>query len=321
MDIQHPRTVFYHAPCLDGAVAAWAVHKTYGDSVRYVGLDHADYRIIKDKILQNVTQDSIAIFVDFAPRRDILEEIIDQIRGIEVYDHHVTSEKDLVPYMAHPKCKILFDMHRSGAGMAFDVFSKTDQRPLFIDLVEKLDLYQPEKFESLDQFYVIAAFLGAIDVERPLDQIIPEIDKLCEISDISYFEQAGTAPRQKNLIEIENVLKKISFMDLSALESGRGLAEVPVVKADISALGHEFTPRLMAHCPHTGKVAITWSHHDADTVKLSFRSDPSVDVSLIAEELGREYGLNGGGHKGAAAVRFSAAQFEKFAKMTGLAQG
>lgn len=318
MKDQTPRTVFYHAPCLDGAVAAWAVHKTYGDSVRYVGLDHADYSQIKDKILQNVTPDSIAMFVDFAPRRDILEDIIEQIRGIEVYDHHVTAEKDLLPYMDHPKCKILFDMHRSGAGMAFDVFAKADTRPLFVDLVEKLDLYQPEKFESLDQFYLIAAFLGALDVERPLDQIIPEIDQLCEITDIREIEQAGAAPRQKNLTQIEQVLENISFIDLSSLENGQGLAEVPVVKADIYALGHEFMPCLMAHCPHHDKIAVTWSYHDADTVKLSFRSNPPIDVSLIAEELGRVYGSNGGGHRGASAVRFSLEQFEAFAKRTGL---
>ncbi|MGM0422137.1 MAG: DHHA1 domain-containing protein [Pseudomonadota bacterium] len=318
MSFHQPRTVFYHYPCLDGAVAAWAVHQTYGQEARYVGLDHADHKIIEETILRNVTPETIVMFVDFAPHKQVLENIIDQVKGIEIYDHHISAEKDLILYRDHPKCKILFDMTRSGAGIAFDVFAHGDQRPLFVQLVEQLDLYQPEKFHSLDQFFLIASFLGDLDVKRDLEQIIPDINKLCEVEDITWFEKAGEVPRQHHLEKIDEVLDQIGFIDISSLETAPDLTRVPIVHADMYTLGHEFMPRLMEECGHQSKIGIVWSYHDDETVKLSLRSDQTVDVSLIAGEIGRQYGQNGGGHVGAAAVRFSIDQFREFARVAGL---
>jgi oligoribonuclease NrnB/cAMP/cGMP phosphodiesterase (DHH superfamily) len=317
MVFHQPRTVFYHYPCLDGAVAAWAVHKYYGQDAQYVGLDHADHETIEQTILQNVTPETIVMFVDFAPHRQVLETIIDQVKGIEIYDHHISAQKDLALYHDHPKCKILFDMTRSGAGIAFDVFAQA-KRPLFVQLVEQLDLYQPEKFSSLDQFFLIASFLGDIDVERPLEQLIPDIDTLCQAEDIAYFEKAGEVPRRQHLEKIDEVIDEIGFIDLSSLETAPELTKVPIVHADMYTLGHEFMPRLMEECPHESKVGIVWSYHENETVKFSLRSDRTVDVSLIAGEIGRECGQNGGGHVGAAAVRFSLEQFREFARVAGL---
>lgn len=310
-------TVFYHHPCIDGSVAAWSMHKKFGDTANYIGLDHADFHTIETTILDNVDKNTTAIFVDFAPRKEIIETVLNHVARIEVYDHHVTAQKDLADFMDHEKCHIVFDMNRSGAGIAYDVCIGGD-RPLFVMLVENLDLYKPDRFANDDQFYEVASFLGSFDPERPLDQVLSDIDQLMEIKDMQTFEDMGRAPRENYLHEINEILEKIDMIDLSFLKHAPKSTTVPAVNVNLHNLGHEFSPKLIASCPMEQKLGLTWTHHNEDTIKVSFRSDNVIDVSLIAEELGNDYGLNGGGHKGAASVRFTIDQFKTFAEKSGL---
>ena len=312
------KTVFYHHPCLDGSTAAWAAYQKWGDQAAYVGLDHSDYDTITETILTNVTPETVAVFLDFAPRREVLENIIDHVKGVVIYDHHISAQKSLAAFSDHPKCDVHFDMNRSGAGMAYDVFSNGSPRPLFINLVEKLDLYQPQKFYSPDQFYDVSAYLSSIDVDRPLDQLIPVIDDLVQKKDINWFERSGHQSRMTYRKEIETVLSDTQMINLAQLEHAGGCYEVPSVNARIDDLGHEFSPMLLAACPHDKKMGLIWHRHSDEVVKVSLRSDQNIDVSLVAEEMADKFGQNGGGHKGAAAVRFTTEQFKDFAEKVGI---
>lgn len=311
--MEQPRTIFYHHPCMDGSTAAWAAYKKFGDQVRYVGLDHADYDTIEKTILDNVTPQSIAVFLDFAPRGIVLENIIEHVGGIEVHDHHISAQKDLQPYLDHPKCHIHFDMNRSGAGISYDYFSGGAARPLFVDLVERIDLYKPERFDSPEQFYLVSSYLSSIDVNRPLNEMIPVINDLVEIKDIKEFENLGQAPRAAYLEQVERVLREVDFANLTVLESAAHCTDIPIAQARINDMGHEFSPLLLEKCPHEHKAGMVWEFHDPETIKVSLRSDGNIDVSRIAEEMGARFGLNGGGHKGASAVRFTVEQFKDFA--------
>lgn len=317
MTSNNDTTIFYHHPCIDGSVAAWSMYKKFGDDARYVGLDHADFHTIEKTILDNVGPDTTAVFVDFAPRKNILENVLDQVSRVEVYDHHVTAQKDLAAFKDHEKCHIVFDMARSGAGIAYDV-CLDGERPLFVTLVENLDLYKPERFANDDQFFNIASFLGTFDTERPLKAVMNDIDQLIEIDDIQTFEDLGRPHREIYLKEIHEVLEQIDMIDLSFLSSAPDSTQVPAVNANLHTLGHEFSPKLIETCPLNEKLGLTWAYHNEDTVKVSFRSDNVIDVSRVAEELGNDYGLNGGGHKGAASVRFTVEQFKTFAEKSGL---
>ena len=312
------RTVFYHHPCLDGSTAAWSAFQKWHENAQYVGLDHSDYETIEETIRTHVTPETIAIFLDFAPRKEILENIIDDVKGVEIYDHHISAQKGLQAFADHPKCHIVFDMHRSGAGMAYDIFSNNAGRPLFIELVEKLDLYKPSEFDSPDQFYLIAAALSTIDVDKPLDQMLPIINKYIKHEDIAWFEQQGEVPRNKYREKIDQVLQDVDMANLSILEAASNCIKIPTARARIDDMGHEFAPRLLSLCPHEHKVGFVWTMHNDDIVKLSLRSDGKVDVSLIAEEMGKRFGQNGGGHKGASAARFTREQFVKFAYEIGI---
>lgn len=308
------RTVFYHHPCLDGSTAAWAVYQKLGDNARYVGLDHSDLPKIEKTITDNVTPETIAMFVDFAPKSEILENIIDKVQGVEIYDHHISAQHDLAAYMDHPKCHIYFDMNRSGAGMAFDIFSSGAERPLFVELVERIDLYKPERFDSAEQFYLVSSYLSSLDVDRPLEQILPDINDLAQIKNIDEFENKGEPYRQAYRKKIDAVMQDVDMANLAILETAPHCYEVPIAKANINDLGHEFSPVLLNACPHENKMGMVWEFHSPEVVKVSLRSDGNVDVSKIAEEMGTRFGMNGGGHKGASAVRFTFDQFKEFAE-------
>jgi len=307
------KTVFYHHPCIDGALAAWSCYQSHGDKAKYVGLDHADYATIERNIIDNVTPDTVACFVDFAPRKDILENILDKVSKVEVFDHHITAQKDIEGFQSHPKCEIVFDMERSGAGIAYDEFIG-GTRPLFVTYVENLDLYKPERFESEDQFFTIASFISTIDVDRPFDEVRKDIDGYMRLDTIEAFENLGRAPRQIYLDSITEVLKDVDLIDLSFLKSCPNAKFVAASHVNLHDMGHEFIPMLVARSKDERKVGLTWGQHDEKTMKLSLRCDGSIDLSLVAQEMAADYGLNGGGHKGAASVRFTTEQFESFFK-------
>lgn len=311
--MDQPRTIFYHHPCMDGTTAAWAAYQKWGDSVEYVGLDHAAYEKTQATILEHVTPETIAVFLDFAPRTQILENILDKVAGVEVFDHHISAENDLQPFQGHPKCHIYFDMTRSGAGIVYDEFSNLAARPLFIELVERIDLYKPERFESPEQFYLVSSYLSSLDVDKPFKQMLPVINELAAIDDINVFETRGHQPRNAYLEKVSDVLSDVDFVNMTVLASASGCHEVPTAQTNINDMGHEFSPKLLALCPGSACMGMVWEFYDSQTIKVSLRSNGQIDVSQIAEEMGERFGINGGGHKGAAAARFTIEQFKDFA--------
>ena len=318
MHVHRPRSVFYHHPCIDGSTAAWAVHKALGEQARYIGLDHAEQDDITDKILHNVTAETVAVFVDFAPAPHVLNDILDHVQGIEIYDHHVSAMRALTEFQDHPKVKMTFDLDRSGAGLAYDIFSLHSGRPLFIDLVERVDLARGEQFDSPDQFFLVSSFINTMDVTRPLDHVFADIDELCQINDIHEFERRGAPARRQYQRQIRRTLEAVDYMNLSMLKYGRGLTNIPAVHGHIGNLGHEFIPRLLALCPHQFRMGVIWSYQTDDMITMSLRSDKEIDVSMIAVELADAFGLSGGGHHNIAAVRFTVDQFHDFAMKAGL---
>lgn len=170
---QHARPlVIYHANCADGFTAAWAVHKRFADQADYVAAVH-------QAPPPDVTGRDV-ILVDFCYKPDVLRAMSFQARSILVLDHHKSAAAD-VPreartapeyltcaridapewtaprnweqiqscvYMDH--CEnigraivyALFDMERSGAGIAWDFFHPGIKRPALVNHVEDRDLWR-----------------------------------------------------------------------------------------------------------------------------------------------------------------------------------
>jgi len=123
--------VIYHGDCTDGFTAAWAF-KTLRPNVAaaYAPAHHGDPP-------PDVASKEVYI-LDFAYPRTQLIEMHAAAESLLVLDHHKTAQADLEGL---PFC--VFDMERSGAGIAWDYFAEGRQsRPWLVDLVEDRDLWR-----------------------------------------------------------------------------------------------------------------------------------------------------------------------------------
>jgi oligoribonuclease NrnB/cAMP/cGMP phosphodiesterase (DHH superfamily) len=146
----------YHGHCDDGFAAAWCVRAALGDQVEfYPGVYQKDPPDVADRDV---------IMVDFSYKRPVIDAIAKAAKSLLILDHHKTAAEDLAGMQApfgpgwdrhqqnvyQDACEgiagmpyALFDMARSGAGLAWDFFHPEEpQRPMFINYVEDRDLWR-----------------------------------------------------------------------------------------------------------------------------------------------------------------------------------
>ena len=145
----------YHGHCDDGFAAAWCVRAALGDEK--VEFYAGQY--------QNSPPDVSGrdvIIVDFSYKRPVIDAMAASAATLLILDHHKTAAADLYgfppplpgaynPYAmldwqrennAPNAAHVLFDMARSGAGIAWDYFHPGKPRPRFIDYIEDRDLWR-----------------------------------------------------------------------------------------------------------------------------------------------------------------------------------
>ena len=149
--------VLYHANCTDGFTAAYCFHKfmepNYGRT-EYIPVNyHEPVENIHD------LKDWDVYILDFSFPRDILVRMCLFANEVTVLDHHKTAQADLENWADQPKNPTLvFDMTRSGAGIAWDYFAPDGcARSDFVNYVEDRDLW---KF-ALSHSRPINAFIQA----------------------------------------------------------------------------------------------------------------------------------------------------------------
>lgn len=152
-----PDIVIYHDHCADGYAAAWACWKRWGDECRYVAASYG-------KVPPEVAGKHV-LLVDFSYKRDVLDAMANSAASVVILDHHKTAEQDLEAFRFHesepgavspdgvpgilrslaelgrPPVIAIFDMHRSGARMAWDFCHGRDTVPMLILLIEDRDLW------------------------------------------------------------------------------------------------------------------------------------------------------------------------------------
>lgn len=122
----------YHANCTDGFGAAWAIHRRWPDaqfiSAQYGTLppDCAGARVL---------------IVDFSYPCDALIAMATLAEHITVIDHHKTAQADLAG-LNHPKIKVIFDMERSGAALAWQFAFPDHEVPPLLLHIEDRDLWK-----------------------------------------------------------------------------------------------------------------------------------------------------------------------------------
>ena len=123
-----PDVVLYHADCMDGFGAAWALWKRF-PRARYVAVKHGNP---PPAGLQN----QHVVMVDFSYHREIILDLAKQTASLHILDHHITAQASLedLPYA-------YFDMNRSGAVLAWE-WSHMQPVPWLLQYVQDKDLWQ-----------------------------------------------------------------------------------------------------------------------------------------------------------------------------------
>lgn len=252
--------VIYHAKCLDGMTAAWAVRNALGDG-DYVAATHGEAP--PDVAGRDV------VIVDFSYRRAIMEAMSREAKSLLVLDHHKSAQADLdgLPFA-------IFDMNRSGAGMAWDWFHPEQPRPALINLVEDDDLWRH-------------ALQGTREFKLRLEM---------ETMDFASWDRiAGMSAQELEIFIAEGTMLRLAFDgEVATLLNDRyavtlageaGLAVNAPGKYS-SELGHHLAAM-------SGSFGMVWRQLDG-ALKISLRSSGDYDVALLAAKFG------GGGHRNAA---------------------
>lgn len=253
----------YHGGCDDGFGAAYAMWKALGEKVEfYPGVHQEEPPPVEGRDV---------FLLDFSYKRGVIESLLNKAKSITILDHHISAQKDLDELLEAGAIKGQFDMHRSGAMMAWDYFMGTEAPPL-IQHIQDRDLW---KFE-LAHTRCITMALGSYEQDfETWDSLMYQTEQLA---------QEGAAIERWYRRRVENAKKHAWLEDI-------GGYKVPVICAP-NFMASDLAGELSQDHPF---AAIYWDSENHRNYSLRSRGD--FDVSQVARQFG------GGGHKQAAGFK------------------
>lgn len=276
-----PTLCIYHANCIDGFAAAWAVRYALGDQVEF-------HPGIYGEAAPDVSGRAV-ILVDFSYPRPELLQLAEQASSVLILDHHQTAEdylQDLPPNVV-----TVFDMTRSGAMITWQAFFPDQPAPLLFEHIQDRDLWQfklPQTREITTALFSYQYNFAAWDCLMNFD--------------ITTLIIEGRALLRKHDADIEALIAN------TGRQMFFGTIRVPVANvpwmyaSDVAGALAEGYP-----------FAATY-YDDANGRRWSLRSSADgADVAKIAEAFG------GGGHKHAAGFHMSHEEAIDFELSSGLA--
>lgn len=265
MSKESKKLVIYHANCNDGFCAAWVAWRRYPDA-EFHGANY------------NQSPPDVAgrdvLIVDFSYPRNILLQMHKVAASLRVLDHHKTAQADL-----EGLAFCLFDMNRSGAGLAWDELMESQDglmtklpRPWVVDAVEDRDLWRWTYPSSKELNAAITTWPRDFDFWN------------AHASDDLKFEQlqAGRA--------ILRYLDQYTdeMCDRARLVEFEGYV-VPSVNVPYKGISE-----VCGKLAENAIFSIGWAQEKNGKFVYSLRSRGDFDVSAIAKKYG------GGGHKNSA---------------------
>lgn len=275
--------VIYHAHCLDGFTAAWAVWTGFD---RNADLHAATYGDAPPDV-----RGRHVIVVDFSFDRDVLIAMDRDAASLVVLDHHKTAAEALrgLPFAD-------FDMERSGAGMAWDKYHPGEPRHWLIDHIEDRDLWR-----------------WALPLTRPITTFVSSHEHSLHLWDeIAKLSPTAAADLGKPICEyiakaVRDIVKHAApgqFLHMPMPEDQR----FRVVNT-----GPQFGSDVCNVLARDVPFAIAWHQDENGRYRYSLRSSKDnphhIDVAELAQRF-RDCGFafTGGGHKHAAGFTASEIQ-------------
>lgn len=289
----------YHGNCADGFGAAWAVRYALGaDGVEF----HAG--IYQDPPPDVAGRD--VILVDFSYKRPVIEAMVEKATSVLILDHHKSAAEDLAGLAEPPsweawltigegerrqspalRVAALFDMNRSGAGIAWDYFHPSVPRPRLINHLEDRDLWRFRLAGTRE--------IQAVVFSHPYDfEVWDELVYQCEAYPHAMIREGAAIERKhhKDVAELVGVCQRRMVIGGYAVP----VASLPYTLT--SDAGH-----LMAQGEPF--AACYWDTPDGRVFSLR-STEEGLDVSEIAKLYG------GGGHARAAGFRVPYAKVGHF---------
>lgn len=267
--------VIYHAPCPDGFAAAYAAWRKFGDNAHYLPAGHG-LNFDADLTGKEV------YMLDFSLKRPQVAAIFAQAKSFVILDHHKTAQEDLAGLSY-----ATFDMHRSGAGLAWDYFHPGVARPSLINFVEDRDLFVWQYQEKTEYF---TSNLDTLPYDFLAWHRVAELDR--HPAELARFIEDGRQMSEKFQWAARKLADLAEPVEFHGYVAGR--VNLPSLFAtDVGRYIYE----------KNATLALLW-RIEGGLLYVSMRSANDVDVGAIAQQYG------GGGHKNAAAFQLDIKQPE-----------
>lgn len=258
--------VLYHANCLDGYASHYVAWRHFGNEADYHPVSYN-----KPFPISIPLDGSANVFIlDFSYSRQLLLDIKSRLASLTVLDHHKTAQADLEGLDF-----AIFDMNKSGCGLTWDYFFPEAPMPKALKHTQDRDLWR----------FILAgtkAFCAAAYVFLG-DDVYNWQDACTKESFFNEVMDSGNTLLVAQRQQIASIVKDVRHVEYAGHHSAVVCTNHLVSEVGDSLLTTDGV-----------ELAILISMQTDGLYKLSFRSKPGVDVSVLAKQLG------GGGHATAA---------------------
>ena len=292
-DINDPQPlILYHGRnCPDGFAAALAAWLYYAGQAEFLGLDHGDIKTVDDL----PALDGRAVYIlDFSFSPEITRQIEERAAKLVLLDHHKSAADKLTGFAC--RCGVVhFDMHKSGARLAWEFFHPEQAVPDLVRFVEDRDIWVWQYPES-------AGFLAALDME-PF-----EFERWRDIAAFDAAQLASYVERGRAMDE------KFSKLAADVAEGAQPISFNGQRGLMVNAPGvfHSLVGEILSK--KSGTFALMWSVDKSGLVKAGLRSQRGFSCIPLAESMG------GGGHAQACGFKMALDQLPELLSGTFVAQ-
>jgi hypothetical protein len=281
--------VIYHSPCPDGFTAAWCLTATTSGEPQYEFVPGTYGQPAPDVRGRDV------ILLDYSYKEAVVRQMAAEAASFLVLDHHASAERDLaflplpvidghivrgydVELMRQIGPCAVFDMGRSGAGLAWDFFNWKLPRPKLVDVIEDRDLWKTEVEGSREAQAVVLSHEYSFENWDGLAGRFEE--------DYASVVAEGTAILRRHMKDVREIVARCATRGTIA-----GF-DVPIVNVPYT-YGSD-----AANIMCQGEPFAAYYYDKPGVREWGLRStDSGEDVSKIAASLG------GGGHRNASGFR------------------
>ena len=271
-----PLVIYHGRRCPDGFAAALAAWLYYGATAQFLGLDHGEVQSLEDL---PALQGRAVYILDFSFSVDILRGIEERAAKLVLLDHHKSAAEKLTGFAC--RCGVVhFDMHKSGARLAWEFFQADKPVPDLVRFVEDRDLW-------VWQYPQSAGFLAALDMEAF------DFERWACIAafgpdDMLAFTSRGEAMDEKFrklAADIAQGAQRVTFNGQHGL-----MVNAP-------GMFHSLVGDMLSR--QSGTFALMWSVAAGGAIKVGLRSQRDFDCIALAQSMG------GGGHAQACGFKLS----------------